>query len=153
VVRYLVKWKGYPVEESTWERADTLRLHAQDSIDEYERMQAELRGEETVGLHYLHTLQAESGPDAGGSLTLNTVLVDQKGKTDIPSAPPTTLRASSGPAKRESTSTLPANGRGTAIGQPTPSVHQQRTYLQALLGVTVSERTGPTHLQSGLRHV
>ena len=37
VVRYLVKWKGYGVEEATWERADSLRLHAQDSIDDYER--------------------------------------------------------------------------------------------------------------------
>ena len=48
VVRYLVKWKGYGVEEATWERADSLRLHAQDSIDEYERRQAEMRGEDTV---------------------------------------------------------------------------------------------------------
>ena len=71
VVRYLVKWKGYGVEEATWERADSLRLHAQDSIDDYERRQAELRGEDTVGVHYLHTL-CDHG---GGRVSLHTAAV------------------------------------------------------------------------------
>ena len=58
VTRYLVKWKGYGGEEATWERETGLRLHAQESIDEYEYRQAEMRGETTVGVHYIHTLKA-----------------------------------------------------------------------------------------------
>ena len=135
VVRYLVKWKGYPVEESTWERADTLRLHAQDSIDEYERVQDELRGEEAAGLHYLHTLQAESGPGAGGSYTLNTVLVDRRRRTSIRAASPSTLHATGGLTERESATPSNRVGLGPAVEQPTPSKHQRRTYLQVLTGV------------------
>ena len=53
VTRYLVKWKGFGEEESTWEKATNLRLHAQDAIDEYEYRQAQERGEDVVGLHYM----------------------------------------------------------------------------------------------------
>ena len=53
VTRYLVKWKGFGEEESTWEMANSLRLHAQDAIDEYEYRQAQERGEDVVGLHYM----------------------------------------------------------------------------------------------------
>jgi len=75
VTRYLVKWKGYGVEEATWERASNLRLHAQDSIDEYEYRQAVDRGEDAVGVHCLHTLKA----DDDGHLSLSTVVVGGRG--------------------------------------------------------------------------
>jgi hypothetical protein len=71
VTRYLVKWKGYGVEEATWEKEDNLRLHAQDAIDEYEYRQANDKGEETVGVKAIHTLQEEQD----GSLSLQTVVV------------------------------------------------------------------------------
>jgi hypothetical protein len=71
VTRYLVKWKGYGVEECTWEREDSLRLHAQDAIDEYEYRQAQERGETVVGVECVHTLR----DDGEGSLTLHTVMV------------------------------------------------------------------------------
>ena len=61
VTRYLVKWKGFGEEEATWERASTLRLHAQDAIDEFEYRQAQDRGEESVGVHYMHTLKEGHG--------------------------------------------------------------------------------------------
>jgi hypothetical protein len=64
--------KGYGVEEATWERESTLRLHAQDAIDEYEYRQTLDRGEEAVGVHYVHTLASE----ADGSLSLKTVVVN-----------------------------------------------------------------------------
>jgi hypothetical protein len=57
VTRYLVKWKGYGVEEATWAREDSLRPYAQDAIDEYEYRQAVERGEEAVGVHCVHTLE------------------------------------------------------------------------------------------------
>jgi hypothetical protein len=53
VVKYLVKWKGWDSEYNTWQTIDDLR-NAQDLIDEYEHTQAVLRGEESVGLHYIH---------------------------------------------------------------------------------------------------
>jgi hypothetical protein len=71
VTRYLVKWKGYGMEECSWERASNLRLHAQDAIDEYEYRQAEEREEAVVGVHYTHTLREE----ADGSLSLQTAVV------------------------------------------------------------------------------
>jgi hypothetical protein len=71
ISRYLVKWKGYGVEEATWERASNLQLHAQDAIDEYEYRQTVDRGEDAVGVHCVHTLK--SGDD--GSLSLQTVVV------------------------------------------------------------------------------
>jgi transposase InsO family protein len=74
VTRYLVKWKGYGEEEATWEKGDSLRLHAQDAIDEYEYRQAEERGEDTVGLQCMHTLKEE-----GGVLTLHSVVVGSSG--------------------------------------------------------------------------
>jgi hypothetical protein len=63
VTRYLVKWKGFGEEEATWEMADSLQLHAQDSIDDYEYRQAEERGEAVtaVGVQYIHTVQEEEG--------------------------------------------------------------------------------------------
>ena len=70
VTRYLVKWKGYGEEEATWEREDSLRLHAQDAIDEYEYRQAKERGEEVVGVHYIHTMKEEEG-----GVTLHSVVV------------------------------------------------------------------------------
>jgi len=70
VIRYLVKWKGYGEEEATWERGDTLRLHAQDAIDEYEYRQAKERGEDTVGVQCMHTLKEEDG-----RLALHSVVV------------------------------------------------------------------------------
>jgi hypothetical protein len=75
VTRYLVKWKGYGVEEATWERADNLRLHAQEAIDEYEYRQAQEGGEETVGVQCIHTLKREED----GSLSLQTVVVKAGG--------------------------------------------------------------------------
>jgi transposase InsO family protein len=69
VTRYLVKWKGFGVEEATWERASNLRLHAQDCIDEYEYRQSQQRGEEAVGVHYMHTLTRE-----GGAVKLQSVM-------------------------------------------------------------------------------
>jgi hypothetical protein len=74
VTRYLVKWKGYGEEEATWERGDSLRLHAQDSIDEYEYRQAKERGEDTVGVQCMHTLKEEEGV-----LTLHSVVVRSSG--------------------------------------------------------------------------
>jgi hypothetical protein len=71
VTRYLVKWKGYGVEEATWERASSLRHHAQDAIDEYEYRQAQERGETVVGVECVHTLK----DNGEGSLTLHTVVV------------------------------------------------------------------------------
>jgi hypothetical protein len=76
VTRYLVKWKGYGEEEATWEREDSLQLHAQDAIDEYEYRQAVDRGEESVGVHYMHTLKEEEG-----RLTLQSVVVKPDGGT------------------------------------------------------------------------
>jgi hypothetical protein len=38
VVRYLIKWKGYGMEESSWERAENL-TSAQQLVDEYEAQQ------------------------------------------------------------------------------------------------------------------
>ena len=63
VTRYLVKWKGFGEEEATWEMADSLQLHAQDSIDDYEYRQAGERGEAVtaVGVQYIHTVQEEEG--------------------------------------------------------------------------------------------
>ena len=61
VTQYLVKWKGYGSEEATWERGDSLRLHAQEAIDEYEYRQAGDRGEEVVGVQCMHTLKEERG--------------------------------------------------------------------------------------------
>ena len=71
VVRYLVKWRGFGEEEATWEDAESLRLHAQDAIDEYEYRQANERGEEVVGLHCVHQLVSEGG----GTLTLQSIIV------------------------------------------------------------------------------
>ena len=70
VTRYLVKWKGFGEEEATWERATSLRLHAQDAIDEFEYRQAQQRGEESVGMHYMHTLER-----GGGGVVLHSVVV------------------------------------------------------------------------------
>jgi RNase H-like domain found in reverse transcriptase/Reverse transcriptase (RNA-dependent DNA polymerase)/Integrase zinc binding domain/Chromo (CHRromatin Organisation MOdifier) domain/gag-polyprotein putative aspartyl protease len=75
VTRYLVKWKGYGVEEATWERASNLQLHAQEAIDEYEYRQAQERGEETVGVQCVHSLRSE----ADGSLFLLTAVVSDVG--------------------------------------------------------------------------
>ena len=61
VTRYLVKWKGFGEEEATWERTASLRLHAQDAIDEYEYRQAQERGEDVVGVHYMHTVKEAEG--------------------------------------------------------------------------------------------
>ena len=55
VIRYRVKWKGYPEESNTWERPESLD-HAQEAVEAYERQQAEGRGEDTMGLHFLHTI-------------------------------------------------------------------------------------------------
>ena len=70
VTRYLVKWKGFGEEEATWEKASSLRLHAQGAIDEYEYRQANERGEDVVGLHYMQTLS----PSVDG-VTLRSVAV------------------------------------------------------------------------------
>ena len=71
MTRYLVKWKGFGEEEATWERASSLHLHAQDAIDEYEYRQAQERGEDVVGLHYMHTFKEEEG-----MMTLHSVVVE-----------------------------------------------------------------------------
>ena len=78
VTRYLVKWRGYGAEEATWERESSLRLHAQDAIDEYEYRQAQERGEEAVGVQCVHVLERKG--DAPVSLsTLVVTAVDAGG--------------------------------------------------------------------------
>ena len=72
VLRYRVQWKGYSEEEASWERAESL-THAQEAIDEYERQQAAMRGEDTVGMHYLHTVVEG---DSESAASLHTVVVD-----------------------------------------------------------------------------
>ncbi len=73
VLRYRVQWKGYPEEEASWERAESL-THAQEAIDEYERQQAAMRGEDTMGVHYLHTV-VKNDQGQGSRATLQTILV------------------------------------------------------------------------------
>jgi transposase InsO family protein len=70
VLRYRVQWKGYPEEESTWERVESL-AHAQEAIDDYERQHAAANGETTMGIHYLHSI-VKDGQD---NVTLQTVVV------------------------------------------------------------------------------
>jgi transposase InsO family protein len=71
VLRYRVKWKRYPEEESTWERVENLS-NAREAIEEYERQQADMRGEEIMGVHYLHTWVKGA---QGDGVTLHTVMV------------------------------------------------------------------------------
>jgi hypothetical protein len=57
VVKYLVKWKGYGEEESTWQRADEL-LHCQQAIDEYERgtVQKPTSSHDTLALQSMYVV-------------------------------------------------------------------------------------------------
>ena len=71
VLRYRVKWKGYSDEEASWERVEHLS-HAQEAIDDYERHLADMRGEDTMGVHYLHTVVRD---DQGSGTVLQTVVV------------------------------------------------------------------------------
>ena len=51
VVKYLVKWTGYPESEAEWRPADEL-MECQKLVDEYEWRQQEERGEDSVALQY-----------------------------------------------------------------------------------------------------
>jgi len=69
VTRYHVKWAGFPMEEATWERADSLMRHAREAVLEYEARQAELSGEATLGM--LCTYQVVPQTDAPGAVRGN----------------------------------------------------------------------------------
>jgi chromodomain-containing protein len=71
VLRYRVRWKGYSEEEASWERVENL-ANAQEAIDDYERQLADMRGEDTMGIHYLHTIVKD---DQGRGATLQTMIV------------------------------------------------------------------------------
>jgi hypothetical protein len=36
IIQYLVKWRGYPMSECTWQNAEDLKQHAAGSIEDYE---------------------------------------------------------------------------------------------------------------------
>jgi hypothetical protein len=103
VTRYLVKWRGYGVEEATWERESNLRLHAQDAIDEYEYRQAQERGEDTVGVQCIHSLKSQED----GSLSLLTTVVSGVGGAGFMKDPSTESQPSTG-SRLSMGSTLPA---------------------------------------------
>jgi hypothetical protein len=106
VLRYLVKWAGFSEEYCTWERASSLRLHAQGAIDDYEARAAEDRGETTVAVQYLHALV-----DNGDShqLTVQTTLVGA-----VDSQPAVVTEAAASPDKQ--TWTVVDRGRRVTQG-------------------------------------
>lgn len=79
VLKYLVKWKGYGMEEASWESEESL-IHAREAIDEYEYRQSIERGEEVVGEQWTHTIR-EGGEEEDG-LILESIRVNPQGNSE-----------------------------------------------------------------------
>jgi len=54
--RYLVKWKGYPPEENTWERKATLLSGAREAFEDFEANQLEGASVPTEQARSLHSI-------------------------------------------------------------------------------------------------
>ena len=48
-LQYLVKWKGYPSSDNTWEPAEN--IHVDDLIQEYRQRMMQLRMTHSQGIH------------------------------------------------------------------------------------------------------